>query len=176
MDISTISGALSATKTAFDLLGLATQLRDAAKIKNAMGVLNDRIIDVQNAALYLQKELAARQEECETTKNDARQIKARVAELERQRHQRSQYSLHELSKGVFVLTPNETHESPAPTHYICQPCMDNVAKKVILQRQENVETVDLVCHECKAVYFTGERKQYEPFIPPSDYAPRSKWR
>ncbi|MGP8432985.1 hypothetical protein [Paraburkholderia fungorum] len=176
MDFNTISGALASAKAAFDLLMTATQLRDAAKIKDAMGVLNDRIIDIQNSALYLQKELATRQEECETAKSDARQIKARVAELERQRHQQSQYSLHELSMGVFVLAPNETHENPTPAHYICQPRMDNVAKKVILQRQESVETVDLVCHECKAVYFTSERKQYEPFIPPSDYDPHGRWR
>lgn len=176
MDISTISGALSATKTAFDLLGLATQSRDDAKIKEALRALNDRIIDVQNSALHLQEKLATRQEECEAVKDSERQLKARLVDLESQRHQRAQYSLHELSKDVFVLAPNATHESPTPAHYLCQGCMDNAAKQVVLQRAEDFSAINLVCNECKAVYFTGEYKQSQPFSIPEDCSPRSKWR
>jgi hypothetical protein len=171
MDVAAISGALSAAKNAFDLLKTAAQSRDDAKINEALRALNDRIIDIQNSALQLQEKLAARHEECETLKNDARQIKAHLVDLESQRHQRAQYSLHELSSGIFVLAPNARHESPAPAHYLCQPCMDNAAKKVVLQRAEDFTAINLVCNECKAVYFTGERKEREPLTSRGDYDP-----
>ncbi|MGP8432013.1 hypothetical protein [Paraburkholderia fungorum] len=124
MVFCSVSGELPSLKAAFDLLMFSTQVRDAAKIKDAICVLNDRIFDIHYSVLYLQKELLTRQEECETAYSDAGQIRACVAELERQWHQQSQCSLQELSMGVFVLTPNETHENRTPAHYICQPCME----------------------------------------------------
>lgn len=173
MDISTIGSAISATKTALDLLGVATQLRDDAKIKDALRALNDRIIEVQNSALNLQEKLSARQDECEALKDNERQIKTRLVELESRRDRRAQYELHELSKDVFVLAPNATHERPAPAHYLCQPCMDNAAKEVVLQRSEDFTAINLICNECKALYFTGECKKSEPFIYPEYRSPRS---
>lgn len=157
MVVATISATLASLKTSVDLVRTAVAVRDDAKLAEATQTINDRIIDVQNAALQLQEKQSAARDEIEALKDDARQLRARVADLEQKRNERVQYRLHEFPKGVFVLASLESEDMTDPMHYLCQTCMDNRSQKNVLQRDSRVGSVFLQCPTCKNEYYTGER-------------------
>ncbi|WP_454871753.1 hypothetical protein [Paraburkholderia xenovorans] len=156
MDIASISAAVSSTKAAFELAKLAISARDDVKLAEAKQLLNERIVDIQMAALQLQEKMSSMRDEIEALKNEKREVSAKVAHLQQRLDQRAQYALEEIHNGAFALAYIEPDDGGDPAHYVCQPCMDNAAKKVVLQRQQKSGRVNLVCHECNAAYFTGE--------------------
>lgn len=86
MVIATISATLSSLKASVELARSAIALRDDAKLAEATQALNDRIIDVQNAALQLQEKQSAARDEIDSLKDEARELRARVAELEQREY------------------------------------------------------------------------------------------
>jgi hypothetical protein len=160
--IATISSALGSLKTALELAKTAVAVRDDNKIAEATQLLNDRIIDVQNAALHLQEKLSTQREDIEALKDEKRELSAKIAELEQRKAERGQYKLHELSPNVFVLASIETGQGGTPAHYLCQPCMDNKAQKVILQAHSSHGKRYAKCTVCGVPYFTGETYDYSP--------------
>jgi hypothetical protein len=159
MVMTTISVALSSLKTSVDVARTAIAIRDDVKLAEATQVLNDRIIDVQNAALQLQEKQAAAREEIDTVKDEARQLRARILELEQKKAERAKYRLHELTEGVFVLAQTEPHGVSEPVHYLCQSCMDNTAKKEVLQTERFKGRILLRCPGCKEQLATGRTYQ-----------------
>lgn len=160
--IGTISTTLSALKSTVDLAKTAVAVRDDIKIAEATQLLNDRIIDVQNAALQLQEKLSVQRDDIETLKNDKRDLSAKIAELEQRKSERAQYQLKELAPGSFVLAYIEQGESSAPMHYLCQPCMDNLSQKAVLQQIASFGSYLLKCPSCKNEYTTGKTYDYGP--------------
>lgn len=162
MVMATISTTLSALKTSVDMAKTAVGLRDDAKIAEATQLLNDRIIDVQNAALQLQEKLSAQRDEIEAFKDDKRELSAKIAELEQRKSERNKYKLCELAPKSFVLALIEGGDSSTPMHYLCQGCMDNDAKKVVLQGQQGRGKIYLKCPACSMTYDTKETYPYFP--------------
>lgn len=161
MVVATISATLSSLKASVDLARTAVALRDDAKLAEATQALNDRIIDVQNAALQLQERQSAARDEIEALKDEARELRAKIAQLEQKRADRAQYRLHELGKeGVFVLALAAPQNPSDPMHYLCQTCMDNKSEKVVLRRGSLYGSVYLECVSCKNQYYTGESVPY----------------
>jgi hypothetical protein len=157
--IVAIATTLTALRTSLDLTKGAIDARDKAKLAELTQVMNERILDVQNAALDLQGKMFAATSEISSLEDRERQLKAENAQLTAQAAERDKYRLHELSEGVFVLAykseaPDGTATEPA--HYLCQPCMDNEAKKVVLQRKSGPVNVALVCNHCSATYFAAD--------------------
>lgn len=153
--MATIGIALSSLKTSVDVARTAIALRDDAKLAEATQALNDRIIDVQNAALQLQEKQAPARDEIDAIKDEARQLRARILELEQRKAERAKYRLHELTEGVFVLAQAEPDSASEPAHYLCQSCMDNAAKKEVLQTERLKGQVLLRCPGCKEKLATG---------------------
>ena len=162
MVMATISTTLSALKTSVDMAKTAVGLRDDAKIAEATQLLNDRIIDVQNAALQLQEKLSTQRDEIEAFKDDKRELSAKIAELEKRKSEREQYKLHEITEGVFVLALVEGGDNGTPMHYICQSCMDNESKKVVLQKRHSSGRIIFRCPSCETPYNTGKSYSYSP--------------
>ncbi|MFD1557058.1 hypothetical protein ACFSHT_15765 [Paraburkholderia silviterrae] len=167
MDVSSISAAVSSAKAAFEIAKLAIATRDDVKLTEAKQILNDRIVDIQSAALQLQEKMSAMRDEVEMLKDEKRQLSARIAELEQRSAERAQYELEAIQPGVFVLAHRERGQGSVPMHYLCQSCMDNSAKKVVLQEKAKgmVGAISLCCHECEATFFTGrysERQRPSP--------------
>ncbi|KWI87184.1 hypothetical protein WM08_17265 [Burkholderia ubonensis] len=156
MDVPTISAALGALKTSFDLARTAVAARDDAKLADALRDINERIFQVQNASLQVQEKMSAMRDEIETLKDGKRQLSARITELEHQKSEREKYHLHELSKGVFVLAEKEPSTDGRSPHFLCQPCMDNSSKKAVLNRVYRSYAYFAVCPVCKNEYLTGE--------------------
>lgn len=160
--IGTISTTLSALKSTVDLAKTAVAVRDDIKIAEATQLLNDRIIDVQNAALQLQEQLSAQRDDIEALKNEKRDLSAKIAELEQRKSERSQYELKELTPGSFVLAYIKPGEGSTPMHHLCQPCMDNLSKKSVLQEIQSIGAYFLQCPSCKNEYSTGKTYDYGP--------------
>ncbi|WP_438332884.1 hypothetical protein [Burkholderia pseudomallei] len=133
MDIVTIGAAIGGLKNAIDLTKTAIAARDDQKLVEARQAVNERIIDVQNAALALQEKQSAARDEIDRLKDELRDAKAKLAELEGTQADRDRYALHEVSRGSFVYALKE--EAPGvtvsgePRHYICQKCFDGPEKR-----------------------------------------------
>lgn len=155
--ITTIATTLAGLRNSIDIAKAAITARDEMKLAELEKSLNKAILDVNSSALELLGKLSAARDEIDALKDGKRQIGARVAELEHQKLEREKYELHELSQGVFVLAEVEPRQDGRSPYYLCQPCMDNEAKKVVLQRKGGPMNVSLVCNNCRAAYFTGEK-------------------
>ncbi|WP_042298932.1 hypothetical protein [Paraburkholderia kururiensis] len=161
MDVASISAALSSTKAVLELAKTAIAARDEAKLAHVMQSLNERIFEIQNAALQLQEKASTMRDEIDSLKDQKRELNARITELERRSADRAQYRLEEIQPGVFVLAHVGAGKDGTPMHYLCQACMDNASKKVVLQEKAHgvVGGISLHCNECKAAYFTGRYAQ-----------------
>lgn len=155
MVVETISTALSALKISVEMAKTAVAIRDDNKIAEATQLLNERIIGVQNAALHLQDKLSTQRDEIEALKDAKREAGTQIAELEQRASDRAKYKLHELSEGIFVLAHVEGGDAGNPMHYLCQSCMDNASKKVVLQTTKNRGRILLHCTVCDNNYDTG---------------------
>ncbi|WP_175663082.1 hypothetical protein [Burkholderia ambifaria] len=158
MAITTVSAALGALKATIDLVQGAINARDQAKLADAKQLLNDRIIDVQNAALQLQEKQSSARDEIEALKDELRTTKAKLVELEDRNADRSKYKLKELAPANFAYSYVPESEDGTPTHYICQPCMDGMSKKYVLKELIYWGVVNLKCPNCENEIDTGERR------------------
>lgn len=137
MAIVTVTAAIAALKNSVDMVKSAIATRDELKLTEMQQVLNDRVIDVQNAALALQEKQSDARDQIDTLKDDLRAARSRVQELESERSERSQYALFRFDS---CHTAYRSVEGIAPTHFICQPCFDGPDKrKVVLQYNPPIE-------------------------------------
>ncbi|THJ52574.1 SlyX family protein [Burkholderia sp. LS-044] len=162
MPIMTITAAIAGLKNTIDIAKAAVAARDELKLAEMQQSINDRVIDVQNAALALQEKQSAARDEIDRLKDELRETAAKLAEVEKKRTDRAQYVLHELTTGVFVLASTMSDATGHPAHFICQPCMDNKAHKAVLQQTGTLGTIKLKCPECSTEYRTGEHVRRPP--------------
>lgn len=163
--VSTISAALSAARSTLDLAKSAIAARDDAKLAEVLKALNDEIIGAQNTSRDLLGQMRAADEQINSLMDRERELHKELTELKTRATERTKYRHHEMSPGVFVLARNaETLDGGTvdPAHYLCQPCMDNESKKVVLQREPKSGHQYLHCNACNARYFTGEITQDAP--------------
>ncbi|VVE12473.1 hypothetical protein PCA20602_02706 [Pandoraea capi] len=159
--ITALSTALAAFRTTIDLAKFAVGAHDDLKLAEVKQMLNEQIFEITNAALQLQEKHSAARDEIDALKDDKRKLSAQIAQLEERSFERAKYDLHELSQGVFVLAEVQPSEPSRGPHYLCQPCMDNETKKVVLQLQQKSGRINLVCNHCDSVYFTGRTYQID---------------
>lgn len=136
MEIVTITAAIAGLKNSYDLVKAAIAARDDVKLAEARQAVNDRIIDVQNAALALQEKQSAARDDIESLKESLRAANAKVAELEQMQAERGKYALHAISQGVHVYASKiddaGASATSEPQHYICQPCFDGPEKRKVV--------------------------------------------
>ncbi|NIF39524.1 hypothetical protein F3J14_01105 [Burkholderia sp. Tr-862] len=172
MDIGTISAAIAGVRNAYELTKTAIAARDDAKLAEARIELTDRVMDIQNAAVALQEKLTNARDEIDKMKEQLRSANEKIAELDRKRGIRSQYVLHELTEGVFVLA-SKNPDASQPAHLICQPCMDNDNKLGVLQQTSKYGGIKLKCPLCAMEYRTGKHVPAPPLkLPGNSY---SRW-
>lgn len=121
MPIMTVTAAIAGLKNTIDLAKAAVAARDDLKLAEMQQSINDRVIDVQNAALALQEKQAAARDEIDELKEQLRTANTKSAELERALGERAAYKLHAVSDRGFVYRFVGDDE---PEHFICQPCYD----------------------------------------------------
>ncbi|MPV69443.1 hypothetical protein [Burkholderia sp. BE17] len=166
MPIMTVTAAIAGLKNTIDLAKAAVAARDELKLAEMQQSINDRVIDVQNAALALQEKQAAARDEIDELKEALRTAKATIAELERTQSEREKYVLEGIGHGSFVYALKEEATgitvSGEPRHYICQPCFDGPeGRKVVLDFNVGVKGPYRVapwwsCSVCKRTVSEGK--------------------
>lgn len=126
MAIMTVTAAIAGLKNAVDLAKAAVAARDELKLAEMQQSINDRVIDVQNAALALQEKQAAARDEIDELKEQLRTANAKAGDLERVLGERAAYKLHAVSNRGFVYRSVGDDE---PEHFICQPCYDGPGRQ-----------------------------------------------
>lgn len=160
MDVSDITGAISALTTAKQLAQGALALREFNDSAGAIAQINEQLLKAQERLFAHNAQLMQLQQEHFETSKELGKLKEALAE-------RGRYSLFELSPHIFVYRVNVTPElggavdprGTEPQHYVCQPCFDKGIKHV-LQGLNHFGSLYLVCGGCKSRYFTGEKVPY----------------
>ncbi|WP_157653832.1 hypothetical protein [Burkholderia ubonensis] len=138
MPIMTVTAAIAGLKNTIDLVKAAVAARDDLKLAEMQQSINDRVIDIQNAALALQEKQSAARDEIDGLKEDLRVARSKLAELERARTESDKYVLHKVGQGRFAYTlkqdTNGSTVSGEPQHLICQSCFDGPEKRKVVLR------------------------------------------
>jgi hypothetical protein len=138
MPIMTVTAAIAGLKNAIDLAKAAVAARDELKLAEMQQSINDRVIDVQNAALALQEKQSAARDEIDSMKDEMRTLKATIEQLQRAASLRDLYVLRNVGPGRYVYSLRET--APGQTvngevqHNLCQPCFDGPEQRKVVLR------------------------------------------
>lgn len=136
MDLSLITGAAGALKTAVDIGRAAVDIRDNAKIGEAVVRMNEQLLNAQQSLFVHSAQLAELQQKYLEATQELTKVKETLA-------QRGRYSLFEIVPGQFVYRVDIRPESAGagnpggaePEHYVCQPCFDGPElRRVVLRR------------------------------------------
>ena len=148
MDMITVSGALTALKETIGLVKVGIAAKDEHLVLTATLGMNDRVIDVQNAALSLQEQMSNMRDQIEGLKTERVALRGRIEELEQSKSKRERFKAHKLSRGVVLVDAAIDSEM-----FFCQPCMETKGNAIALQKQ--VHTVGgrsaFGCPECQSV-------------------------
>ncbi|WP_127837612.1 hypothetical protein [Burkholderia gladioli] len=147
----TVTATIAALKNTIDLAKGAIAARDEMKLAEMQQSINDRVIDVQNAALALQEKQSAARDEIDELKEQLRAATARTADLERAVAERMAYKLYAVSRGAFAYRSEIEGE---PEHFICQPCYDGPERrKTVLKFFDRTQyaSAHFTCPTCKNV-------------------------
>lgn len=150
MSIMTVTAAIAGLKNTFDLAKAAVAARDELKLAEMQQSINDRVIDVQNAALALQEKQSSARDEIDKLKEELRVAKKTIGTLEAKLSQANDYKLTRLSHYGFAYKYIGTEEAE---HLVCQPCFDNVpSRKVVLHFSRGDESTVAYwgCSVCRA--------------------------
>ena len=157
MDLSLVTGAVTALRTALDIGKTAVEVRDATKLNDVIIRMNEQLLNAQQSLFSHNAELLAlQQQHFEATQ--------KLRELQEALTQRGRYTLVELAPGKFAYKADSLPmESGAdnevraePMHHICQPCFDGAGKvRSVLQRSSstyNGRTMTTwLCPTCKHI-------------------------
>src|SRR5690242_4880264 len=118
MDISLVTGAVTAIKAARELGSAALKIRDFNQFAGTIAKINDQLLRAQESLFAHNADMLELQQKYFESCEELRKLKAIAAERER-------YSLQELDRGVFAYqlkSPAGTEGSEGePLHYLCQP-------------------------------------------------------
>jgi hypothetical protein len=140
--------ALSALSTALNLGKSLVEIRDSAKLQEAVIQFNSAIIDAQSKIMYSQNEQAA--------------LKAKINELEEEcerlknwETEREKYTRTEIASGVFVYIENNYVGKFQNAHKYCCNCFDNYKKSILQQFHiTKGRKIGLSCHnKCPDLVF-----------------------
>lgn len=124
--------AWASLKAAADVLKIAVEARDDAKIKSATLDLREQLFDMSSVAMdYVSKnaDLTLQVAELKLAKAQELQAKAGVEDWSRERER---YVLHRLPTGTLVYQVDPAVKGPnEPVHYACQSCMDSRVKSIL---------------------------------------------
>ena len=139
--IPEILSAIKGIKVSVDIVKGLNNLKNDYEIKLATSDLLDSIINVQNDLLAIQSSY-------QTLLDSKGEIEKELMKLKDWETEKLNYSLKQISPGVFVYIMKETQDSPDKQYWLCTNCFDTKNIKSILQRRFATGD-DVTCHSCK---------------------------
>lgn len=151
MDISLVTGAVTAIKAARELGSAALKIRDFNQFAGTVAEINEQLLKAQESLFAHNADMLDLQQKYHEACDELRRLKAVAAE-------RECYSLHEIGPGVFAYRLDTSRKSE-PLHYLCQPCFDKGTKSVLQDLYDHGPQT-LGCTVCDAKYRTGVMRPY----------------
>lgn len=137
-------------KSAFDSV---SSLRDAFKNDNKtsqeLSAIEDRLSSVRGDLISAQERIQSLQSQLSSESNRVSLLEKELSNLKEIRADLENYSLFEIIRGKFVLTPKESMGGVTPSHYVCVHCSQNGVKS-ILQTETKGSFEWLNCHNCQS--------------------------
>jgi hypothetical protein len=124
--VAEITTFLTSAKTAYEIAKGINSLKTEVERNESVSKVLEILLSVQSDALLMQREF-------QSLLNEKDQLTQRIVKIENWAVTKSQYKLEEISTGSFVYSPNESHPSPDPKHWLCTNCFENKQSKSILQ-------------------------------------------
>ena len=146
MDFTALSAITGGLKGAWDIGQAALQVRDAAKLSDAITEMQHKLIDAQQRLFAVGAEAMALQDELARTKEEALKLKTALQE-------RGSYELVQLFGGQSAYKPKveagkDGGDGAEPPYYLCQRCFDAGTKVVLQPRFEQGQDIGLRCTNC----------------------------
>ena len=139
MTLPEITAAIQSIKTGIKIAKGFSDFKTEYEIKSATSELLDSIIDVQNNLLSIQSSYG----ELLDSKSE---LEKKLIELEDWNKTKLDYSLVEISSGVFVYVSNESKKSGNKQPCFCAKCFNTKILSPFQRKYPNHE--DYVCHSC----------------------------
>lgn len=147
VDISAISGLMTALRGAADITKAMIDLRDGAMIQSKVIELQSAILAAQGQAFTAHDERAA--------------LVARVSELEKEmaglkawETEKQNYELTDIGQGVLAYAMKDGVQGTGPAHKICANCYGEGHKSLLQPQVTDVGRWDYFqCKRCNATYW-----------------------
>ncbi|MCK6623491.1 MAG: hypothetical protein L6Q94_23635, partial [Calditrichia bacterium] len=107
-----ITAAITGVKTALEIAKTILSLNKDVAVNEKASELLQVTISLQTSIIELQ----SKYDEIKKSRDD---INKKYIESLDWKSTASQYDLEEIHSGVFVYSPNNTHKSPKPNHWLC---------------------------------------------------------
>ncbi len=147
VDMSAVSGTVSALKGALDILKAIMNLRDAKAIQAKIGELNAKLIEAQSHIFAVNDERSALVEQ-------VRKLEEEVARLEAWDADKQRYELADIGAGVLGYVPKAGMEGAEPPHQLCAHCYQDNKKSILQRETRNPGRCRVaVCHRCGSDYY-----------------------
>lgn len=137
-----ISTAITSIKTATEIVKGIIALNKDVEIKQKADDLLDVIISLKFMIIDLQ----SKYNEITKTKSD---IEKKYMELLSWDKTASQYELKEITTGVFVYIPNESHHPAGAKYWLCTNCFESQQKSILQFDKKFMSRDQYVCPRCK---------------------------
>ncbi len=125
--LAEITTAFASLKTMGELTALVLKTRvDSAVIEKAQ--------ESQAAMISLQSAMLSLQTQYQVLLREKDELEQRLIKMEDWNTEAQNYSLKEISSGVFVYVRKQDSSDGSPSHWLCANCYEN-KQKSILQRQ-----------------------------------------
>ena len=141
MILPEINAAIQSIKIGVKIAKGFSELKTEYDIKSATTDLLDSIIDVQNNLLSIQSSYA-------DLLNTKIELEKKLTELEEWNKNINDYSLIEVSPGIFVFINEESQKSGNKQPWFCVKCFNDKKLSPLQKKFPNHE--DYICHSCGA--------------------------
>ncbi len=151
VDISAISGAMSALKGTKDIIDAMVGLRDAAAFREKQLELQSKIMDAQSAVFK------ANEERTELLTKLAA-LEQKLAALENWDEEKQRYKRVSIARHVVAYTLKEDETPDAADYWLCATCFDDHRKTYLQQVPISIgRSLVVACPRCKSVsYVQGQ--------------------
>ncbi|CAG9179015.1 hypothetical protein [Cupriavidus pampae] len=148
-----LSSAVASASAALELLKTAIKARDQSLTDRAIADMVDQLRGVSMAALTASQEALNSVREARAADQRIAELEREVRDLKSQADERNNYHLVPVGNNSFAYTLKELSPETPQRHYVCQACIDDRGKKVVLQMHDRVS---LSCPGCKAVVHSDQ--------------------
>jgi hypothetical protein len=142
MPLNEITAAIATVKTATDIAkGILSLNKDVA--------VNEKAAELITVILSLQKDLLSINSEFGELLKSKSYLDEQLNKFNTWSKTESQYKLEEVSKGVFVRSPQNLQESKEPMHWLCTHCWEDQKKSILILAWQGESNAKYACPRCK---------------------------